>query len=372
MNIGFDAKRAYHNMRGLGNYSRHTLNILSRYYPNNQYYLFNPKVKRDIYFSTAENMTEVNPQNKFWKRVPSLWRSVGMRKEINEYKLDVFHGLNQELPYGIQNTQAKSLVTLHDAIFVRYPKLYSTTYRLLFTAKNKYACKVADKIICISEQTKQDAISFFGADEKKIEVVYQGCDAIYRKPISDDQKKLVRSKYNVPNDYILNVGAIEERKNTKLIIEALHRTKNEIPLVIVGKPTNYVNELRELIEKHNMLHQVSILNNVTTEDLPALYSMAKAFIFPSIFEGFGIPILEALTIGTPVITSSGSCFEETAGEFSLYADPSNADELGEKIEQVLNDNDLRDTMITKGKKHALGFSDEITAKNLMSVYESLF
>ena len=371
MNIGFDAKRAYHNMRGLGNYSRHTLNILSRYYPNNQYYLFNPKVKRDIYFSTAENMTEVNPQNKFWKRVPSLWRSVGMRKEINEYKLDVFHGLNQELPYGIQNTQAKSLVTLHDAIFVRYPKLYSTTYRLLFTAKNKYACKVADKIICISEQTKQDAISFFGADEKKIEVVYQGCDAIYRKPISDDQKKLVRSKYNVPNDYILNVGAIEERKNTKLIIEALHRTKNEIPLVIVGKPTNYVNELRELIEKHNMLHQVSILNNVTTEDLPALYSMAKAFIFPSIFEGFGIPILEALTIGTPVITSSGSCFEETAGAFSLYADPKNADELGKKINQVLSDEDLRNTMIDEGKKHALGFSDEITAKNLMTVYQSL-
>ena len=372
MNIGFDAKRAYHNMRGLGNYSRHTLNILSRYYPNNQYYLFNPKVKRDIYFSTAENMTEVNPQNKFWKGVPSLWRSVGMRKEINEYKLDIFHGLNQELPYGIQNTQVKTVVTLHDAIFVRYPKLYSTTYRLLFTAKNKYACKVADKIICISEQTKQDAISFFGADEKKIEVVYQGCDAIYRKPISVDQQKLVRSKYNVPNDYILNVGAIEERKNTKLIIEALHRTKNEIPLVIVGKPTNYVNELRELIKKHDMLHQVTILNNVTTEDLPALYSMAKAFIFPSIFEGFGIPILEALTIGTPVITSSGSCFEETAGEFSLYSDPSDADELGEKIEQVLSDKDLRNTMITKGKTHALGFSDEITAKNLMSVYESLF
>ena len=99
--------------------------------------------------------------------------------------------------------------------------------------------------------------------------------------------------------------------------------------------------------------------------------MAKALIFPSIFEGFGIPILEALTIGTPVITSSGSCFEETAGEFSLYSDPSNADELGEKIKQVLSDNDLRDTMITKGKKHALGFSDEITAKNLMSVYQSL-
>ena len=372
MNIGFDAKRAYHNMRGLGNYSRHTLNILSKYYPNNQYYLFNPKVKRDIYFPTAKNMTEVNPQNKFWKGVPSLWRSVGMRKEINEYKLDIFHGLNQELPYGIQKTQTKTVVTLHDAIFVRYPKLYSTTYRLLFTAKNKYACKIADKIICISEQTKQDAIAFFRADERKIEVVYQGCDAIYRNPISDDQKKLVRSKYNVPNDYILNVGAIEERKNTKLIIEALHRTKNKIPLVIVGKPTDYVIELRELIAKYEMLNQVYILNNVTTEDLPSLYAMAKAFIFPSIFEGFGIPILEALTIGTPVITSSGSCFEETAGAFSLYADPKDPDHLGELINRVLVDKELSATMIAEGKKHALNFTDESIANNLMAVYNSLY
>ena len=372
MLIGFDAKRAFHNTRGLGNYSRHTLSILSRYYPNNHYYLFNPKVRRDLLMSLSDNMTEVNPHGGLWKSIPSLWRSVGMRKEIMERKLDIFHGLNQELPFGIQNTKAKTVVTLHDAIFVRYPELYSTSYRLVFTAKNKHACKIADKIICISEQTKQDAIAFFGADERKIKVVYQGCDAIYRKAVSVDQKQYVRSKYNIPTDFILTVGAIEKRKNTKLIVEALHRTNNKMPLLIVGKPTEYEKELRELIAKYGMLHQVYILNNVTTEDLPVFYAMAKVFIFPSIFEGFGIPILEALTIGTPVITSSGSCFEETAGAFSLYADPTNADQLGDQINRVLNDEDLRNTMIVEGKKHALGFSDESIANNLMAVYDSLF
>ena len=372
MLIGFDAKRAFHNTRGLGNYSRHTLSILSRFYPNNHYYLFNPKVKKELLVSVPDNMTEVNPQGGLWKMLPSLWRSMGMLKEISERKLDIYHGLNQELPYGIQNTQAKTVVTLHDAIFVRYPQLYDTSYRLVFTAKNKYACKVAIRIICISEQTKQDAIAFFGADERKIKVVYQGCNAIYRKPVSIDQKQFVRSKYNIPTDFILTVGVIEKRKNTKLSVEALHRSKNKMPLLIVGKPTDYEKELRELIAKRGMLHQVYIINNVTNEDLPVFYAMAKVFVFPSIFEGFGIPILEALTIGTPVITSSGSCFEETAGAFSLYTDPTNADDLGEKINRALYDEVLRNTMIAEGRKHALGFSDESTANNLMAVYDSLY
>ncbi len=371
MLIGFDAKRAFHNNRGLGNYSRHTLHILSKYYPNNHYYLFNPKTKNKLSVNIEKNMTEVNPEYLFWKTIPSLWRSLGMRRKIKDEKLDLYHGLNQELPYGIQHTKAKSVVTLHDAIFIRYPQLYSTSYRPIFTAKNKYSCKVADKIICISEQTKRDAITYFGADENKIEVVYQGCNNIFRHAVSDEQKNLVRKKYNLPATFLLNVGAIEERKNTKLIVEALHRTKNEIPLLIVGNPTDYEKDLRKLIVKHNMMNQVSILNNVETEDLPALYAMAKVFVYPSIFEGFGIPILEALTVGTPVITSSGSCFEETAGPHSLYADPKDADHLGEAINRVLRDEELSSKMIAEGKKHALLFSDESIAANLMGVYESL-
>ncbi len=372
MRIGFDAKRAFHNSRGLGNYSRHTVHVLSKYYPDNHYYLFNPKSKRKLHVEMTENMTEINPQHQFWKSLPYLWRSRGMNRQIKEEGLDIYHGLNQELPYGIQHTGTKTVVTLHDAIFMRYPQLYSASYRLIFTAKNKHACKVADKIICISEQTKRDAITYFGADENKIEVVYQGCNVIFRDTISDEQKQLVREKYNLPSDFLLSVGAIEERKNTKHIVKALYHTKNQVPLFIVGKPTEYTKELIQLIEQLGMLNQVHILNNVETEDLPALYAMAKIFVYPSVFEGFGIPILEALTVGTPVITSSGSCFEETAGLHSLYADPKDHEHLGETINRVLHDEVLSNKMIVEGKKHALLFSDESIADNLMSVYKSLF
>lgn len=372
MRIGFDAKRAFHNSRGLGNYSRHTIHILSQYYPDHHYYLFNPKAMHPVPVHLKENMTEMNPHNKFWKSAPYLWRSRGMNHQVKAEKLDIYHGLNQELPYGIQNLKAKTIVTLHDAIFVRYPHLYPASYRIVFTAKNKHACKVADKIICISEQTKRDAITYFGANENKIEVVYQGCDNIFRNSVSEAQKQQVRQKYNLPSIFLLNVGAIEERKNTQLIVAALHRTKNEIPLLVVGKPTEYEKELRQLIAQYGMQHQVHIINNVATEDLPALYAMAKVFVYPSIFEGFGIPILEALTVGVPVITSSGSCFEETAGEFSLYANPKDADHLGETINRVLGNEDLRNNMIAEGKKHALLFTDESIAANLMGVYEGLF
>lgn len=372
MRIGFDAKRAFHNSRGLGNYSRHTIQLLSKYYPDNHYYLFNPKTKSKLPVEINENMTEINPKHQFWKLLPSLWRSKGMNSTIKEEKLDIYHGLNQELPYGIQHTGAKTIVTLHDAIFMRYPQLYPPSYRLVFTTKNKYACKIADKIICISEQTKRDAITYFGADESKIDVVYQGCNVIFRNNISDEKKQQVRLKHNLPPIFLLSVGAIEERKNTKQIVKALYHSKNQIPLFIVGKPTEYTKELRKLIAQLGMMHQVHILNNVETEDLPALYAMAKIFIYPSVFEGFGIPILEALTVGTPVITSSGSCFEETAGLHSLYANPNDADHLGETINRVLQNDDLSSKMITEGKKHALLFSDESIANNLMRVYESLF
>ncbi len=371
MLIGFDAKRAFHNSRGLGNYSRYIFRILHEYYPENHYYLFNPKTKRKLPLHLPDNMTEVNPQQLFWRTFPFLWRSLGMPQKINRRKLDIYHGLNQELPYGIHTSNAKKVVTLHDAIFIRYPRLYPPIYRLTFIAKNKYACKVADKIICISEQTKQDAIKFFDADEKKIEVVYQGCDPIFKKQVSEEKKQQVMEKYDLPQNYLLSVGAIEKRKNTKLIVEALHVTKNETPLLIVGKPTYYEKELRALIAKYAMNDRVIILHNVQTDELPALYAMSNAFIYPSLFEGFGIPILEALTVGTPVITSAGSCFEETAGAHSLYTDPHNAEQLGLLIHQLLNDADLRNQMILEGKKHSLNFSDEKVATKLMDIYKSL-
>jgi len=371
MKIAFDAKRAFHNARGLGNYSRDTIRLLGSYYPENSYFLFNPSSKNSIRFPLTDQTKVVYPQSLAGKIFKSIWRSGGMCRQIRSIKPDIYHGLSQELPRGIESTGVKSVVTMHDVIFMRYPELYSATYRSIFIKKNKHACRFADRIITISEQTKRDLIKYFAADEQKISVVYQGCNAIFRQPVSTDKKEYVQKKYHLPPHFLLNVGAIEKRKNAALIVEALHQKQLGIPLVIVGKPTSYVQEIRLLISKYQMEDQVLFIHDAETSDLPAIYALSEIFIYPSIFEGFGIPILEALCTGTPVISSTGSCFEETGGPFSLYINPESPEELGESISRVLSDSDLKNTMIKEGLAFSEKFSDQTIAQDLMDVYQSL-
>jgi len=371
MNIAFDAKRAFHNTRGLGNYSRDTIRLLSTLYPENKYYLFNPTNKNNIEFPLSENTKEILPDSTFGKAFPSLWRSYGICNQIEEVKPSIFHGLSQELPWGIKKTGVRSVVTMHDAIFMRYPKLYSPSYRAIFIQKNKYACHAADRIIAISEQTKRDIICFFGADEKKISVVYQGCNNIFRDSVSEENKRTICEKYNLPSRFLLNVGAIEKRKNAAIIVEALHRNKLDIPLVIIGKPTPYIDEIKALISKYQMEQQVTFIHHAETKDLPAIYTLAEIFIYPSVFEGFGIPILEALCTGTPVISSTGSCFEETGGILSRYINALDAGELGDAISQILNDSSLKENMKKEGLIFAEKFADQQVAQNLIEVYNSL-
>ena len=371
MNIAFDAKRAFHNSRGLGNYSRDTIRLLGTFYPEHEYFLFNPKLKKSIEFALPQHTTIISPQSLLGAAIPSIWRSAGMLGQLKSSMADIYHGLSQELPFGINKTGVKSVVSMHDAIFMRYPELYSASYRAIFIQKNKYACRVADHIIAISEQSKRDIIQYFGADEKKISVVYQGCNNIFRAKISHEKQNEVRAKYNLPSNYLLNVGAIEKRKNVAIIIQALYQRKIDTPLVIIGKPTSYLNEIKVLISKYKMEKQVQFIHNAATEDLPAIYNMADIFIYPSIFEGFGIPILEALCTGTPVISTKGSCFEETGGEYTRYVAPDDFDAMGEEIFRILADKDIQIKMSVQGLIHAEHFTDRVVINKLMQVYRSL-
>ena len=371
MNIGLDAKRAFHNNRGLGNYSRDVIRLLNTYYGENKIYLFNPYKNKQQLIENIANNIEVLPSSTIEKSFPTLWRTVGIPRYLQKLKIDIYHGLSQELPFGIQRTKVKTVFTFHDAIFMRYPEYYSAAYRRIFTLKNQFSIQYSDHIIAISEQSKRDAIELFNAGEHKISVVYQGCNSIFSAPISEAQKQSVYNKYQLPLSFLLFVGAIEKRKNVKLILEALHTKNLDIPLVIIGRPTHYIKELKETIRRYKMEQQVIFQFNVETADLPAVYSASAAFIFPSIYEGFGIPILEAQTIGTPVITSSGSCFEETGGDAAMYINPFDAEELGEAINLVLMDDNIKNHMISDGKKHAELFSDIRIATNLMNVYNKL-
>ena len=252
-----------------------------------------PASAKNFFVPDTSSIQTILPHRFLDKKIPALWRSRGICKDIKDQHLHIFHGLSQELPVGIEKTGAKSVVTMHDAIFVRYPELYDPFYRTIFTRKNRYSCKVADRIIAISEQTKSDVIEFFGADESKIDIVYQGCNNIFRQPVSNEQVDAVKKKYNLPNDFIVTVGAIEKRKNQGIILDALHQGRIDIPLVIIGGKTKYSDEITQKTNEYSLEQQIVVLNNVSTEDLPAIYHAALCMIYPSLFEGFGIPILES-------------------------------------------------------------------------------
>jgi glycosyltransferase involved in cell wall biosynthesis len=368
LHIGFDAKRAFFNNRGLGNYSRDTIRILSEQIPDNKYVFFTPKTKNSISFYFKPESRIITPTSFFYKKMSSLWRSRGILKDIRKENLDIYHGLSHELPYGIEKENVRTVVTMHDLIFLKNPELFPFFDRYSFKKKYIHSCKIADRVIAVSQQTKDDIIEYIGIEEEKIDVVYQGCNPLFYTVASDDQKKKTAIKYGLPDNYMLIVGAIEKRKNHELILKAMHRLKNTLPLVIIGRPSAYKHELIELIKKFSLDTKVIFPENVETAELPVIYQSATLFIYPSLFEGFGIPILEALACGIPVITSKGSCFAETGGNAAYYVDSSDADELADAIAKITDDSGLRKDMITKGFKHAELFSDKSIAHNLSTVY----
>ncbi len=373
MKIGFDAKRAFQNRSGLGNYSRSTISLLNKYYPENNYYLFSPSINNDLFEIPAQqsNYHVIEPQKNTPKILKPLWRSFGITNIINSNKLDIYHGLSHELPLNSKKIKAKTVVTMHDLIFVRFPHLYKATDRWLYTAKYKRSCQLANKIIAISQQTADDLVEYFKVEKDKIEVVYQTCHSIYTQPVSKEQLNNIKIKYNLPSEYLLFVGTVEERKNVLSIVKALKNIALDIPLVVVGRQTPYVEKIKKYISENNIKQKIIFLNQIFQNELPAIYQMASIFVYPSIFEGFGIPILESLFCKTPVITSTGSCFAETGGKSSIYVNPQDSEQLADAVQKVLNDSQLRELMKSEGYKYAMNFTEDKVAANLMRVYSNL-
>jgi glycosyltransferase involved in cell wall biosynthesis len=373
MKIGFDAKRVFLNNTGLGNYSRDAIRVLSHFFPENKYFLFTPKEhqKNNVSFLNASTNTVTRTPKSFIDMYfTSYWRSKRVVKDLVADKIDLFHGLSHELPLGIEKTNIKTVVSIHDLIFIRYPHLFPAIDRKIYAKKFKSACDRSDKIIAVSKQTKQDVIEFFGIPEEKIDVVYQGCNDVFHHEVPDKTKREVQKKYNLPEDYILSVGSIEERKNLFTILKTLI----ELPLqklVVIGNGKDYKMKCVRFIEENNLSDRVLFLAGIDSEEMAAVYQNAQMLIYPSIFEGFGIPILEALFSKIPVISSKDGCFVEAGGSYTKYIDPLSVREMKEAILEIQNSTDLQNTMISKGFEYAQNFTDRNIAANLFQVYKTL-
>lgn len=368
MKIGFDAKRAVQNFTGLGNYSRFVISNLIKYYPDNSCTLFSSKLP------DKNNKTEI-PQDKVEYSTKNtkkpFWRTFGITKNIKEADIDIYHGLSNELPYNIDKTGVKSVVTIHDLIFLNFPQYYPCIDRKIYNMKAKYACKVADKIVAVSECTKRDIIKYYNTSADKIEVVYQGCFSIFREKASEEKKQEVKAKYNLPNDFLLSVGSIEDRKNILLIVKALKQIP-DIHFIAIGKKRKYAEKVLKYAEENGLSHRVHLISNVPLTDLPAIMQSCKIFIYPSLYEGFGIPIIEALNSAVPVIGATGSCLEEAGGPDSVYVNPHDDTELASQVNRLLNNEEERERMVKKGLEYVQRFSDEQCTEDMMSVYQKLF
>ncbi|MDO5607750.1 MAG: glycosyltransferase family 1 protein [Capnocytophaga sp.] len=369
MKIGYDAKRIYHNATGLGNYGRDLIRILSEYYPDNQYLLYNPKPKKIDRLPHTDNITEVLPQSKFWKKLSSVWRQAPIVNRVKTDQPNIYHGLSGEIPIGLHKTGVRSIVTIHDLIFVRYPELYSFIDRHIYIRKFRYAAQHADRIIAISEQTKNDVVEFLNISPEQIDVVYQGCHSVFKTPMDKLYIAQTVSDLGLPSEFILNVGTVETRKNILTVIKALKDL--DFPLVVVGRKTDYYAEIATYVERNGMQNRIIFLEGLSLEQLAALYRRASLFVYPSVFEGFGIPIIEALYSGTPVLSSNGSCFAEAGGVHSAYADPYDSEAFRRHIKNILNDTQLQHAMSAEGKKFVQKFNDDQVARQMMSVYRKV-
>lgn len=374
LHIGYDAKRAFFNQTGLGHYSRNLLQALAQHYPNHHYHLYSPKAPNS---STEPYLTQPPfvahyPTGLIDRMFPSLWRSVMLGSQLAMDGVQLFHGLSGELPLDILESKVRSVVTIHDLIFLDHPELYPTIDRKIYRIKSSMACESADRIIAISEQTKQAIIKHFGIRENKIEVVYQSCNPIYLQPTTPSQLANIKNKYQLPTQYLLYVGSIAERKQTMQLVEAFKLVNDPgLKLVLVGNGGEYLTKVQQYVKANQLTDRVLFLNNIPTEDLPSIYSQALAFVYPSLMEGFGIPIIEALHSGTPVVTISGGCLQEAAGPGAIYSPDSQPEHLAEAISKLVSSSELRQELIAAGHAHVQQFTPQAFADGVMEVYRKV-
>jgi glycosyltransferase involved in cell wall biosynthesis len=399
MRIGYDAKRFFNNKTGLGNYSRTLIDTLSKYHPEHEYHLFSPKTDDDIYQNfeqenakNSKNTVEGRNPDSFGKRslsdiisthfpegfnkkIGSLWRSYFIKNDVQKADIQLFHGLSGELPISLPKG-VKPVVTIHDLIHERYPQFYPFFDRKMYSWKFKSACEKADVVVAISEQTKRDIINFYKINESKIKVIYQSCHPQFKwSNTSKLGSNYFIQKYKLPNNYLLYVGTINERKNLLSILKVFAEKgeiNDQIKLVIVGQGKGrYFDENIAFIRKNNLGNRIFMMQNLDFEDFPYIYKNALALVYPSFFEGFGLPIVEAMWSGCPVITSEGGCFTEAGGPDSLYVNPNISTDIGTAICHLTTDNALRERMILRGWEYVKKFEEQEIGNQWIKLYESL-
>lgn len=376
MKIGIDISQIVYEGTGVAVYTTSLVEALLRLDKENEYVLFGSSLrKKTILKQFIKSLNAKNVNKKLFFLPPKilefLWNGIHVFPvESLIGKVDVYHSSDWLEP---PTRSAKRVTTIHDFAVFKYPETFSSRggHDIVKNQKRKlhFVKRYSDKIIAVSQNTKQDAIDILGISKNKISVVYEAAEPVY-SPRGEDDITRVKNKFKINGDYLLCVGTREPRKNLEKVIMAykeLVKAYPDLVLVIVGKYGWGEDNLKFKIENLKM----KILGFVEKEDLAVLYSGATAFVYPSLYEGFGLPILEAMACGCPVITSKIGSMKEIAGEAALLVDPENINDIAGAISKVIRGEKVKEELKIKGLGRAGDFSWEKAALETLAIYQSL-
>ena len=380
LTIGFEGKRLLSSLTGFGTYSRTLIRDICRFYPETRCVL----IAHDSYNALNKLPTFSSLEIEQVKRLDSIkvvyppstwhlyWKLLGAKRTLYNQGVDIYHGLAHQIPRSVRQKRVPIVLTVHDLIYRHYPELSSDTDLNLYESQLLNACSISEKIVAVSESTKRDIVNFFSISPQKISVIYSACDYRYHTIATAEKIQQTRSIYGLPEKYLLYVGSMSERKNLLSVVKALNiiPRSDRLPLVVVGATTSYSNVVAEYIKKNGLDNWIIFPKRVETEDLPAVYQAAEIFLYTSLYEGFGMPILEALSSGIPVITSNISAMPEAAGPDSRLIDPESSDEIASSIIGSLSDDSLRRIMVRNGYSYSQKFNNRRVTEKMLQLYQA--
>lgn len=367
MLIGYDGRFITNMPTGNGIYAIRLIKAISHMDCSNQYRVYIPGPNPATPDGLGKNVLirKMNPLHRSaWLRVPILFPM-----ELRRFPVDIFHAHYTIPPF----TKAKVVMTLHDFFWIIYPEQFVSIKRIPVTYTIKKSIARADRILVGTSYIKKQTMEYFGVEDDRIEVIPYGLDQRFFKRSDRKQLTKVQQKYGIDSSYILAVGDIHPRKNLERLLKAfaILPERRDVKLVLVGKALWKTKELYEHIKNMDLEKSVITTGYVSDEDLPLLYQDAKVFCYPSLYEGFGFPILEAMASGVPVAISNTTSCPEVGGNAAVYFDPLSVEDIAAKLSQTLTDSQLRDKCISVGVEWAHSFTWEKTARRTIDVYHSV-
>lgn len=375
MNIGINCNPVMNKKTGVGNYIHNLLLELVKIDKINNYILFFYSLRH--LDSTKSAQYNFKHKKTIGLKIPQLFLDFFWDKlkfppiEFFTGKLDIFHNNFYSPPMK----KVKNIITIYDMSFFAYPEFHTKGTQRFKNKVLKYY-NSASKIITISNFSKREILKYIDIPEKKIEVIYPGVDIQNQK--LELREDYILKKYSLSKGYILYVGTIEPRKNLEGLIKAYKlllsddKYKNKYDLVIVGKLGWKYETFFKTLENSGLQDKVKLLGYIPDEELPAIYKHASLFVYPSIYEGFGLPVLEAMAYGTPVITSNVSSLPEVAGDAALLINPHNYKEIRDGIADILSTEQLKSQLIARGKERVKRFSWTKTAEKTLEIYKEVY